>query len=193
MPSVVTTRAIFCLGDSITLGGTGGETVPWPQRLRLALAPDRSVGNLGVSGATIADMATLYATNVQGQGFVGCTLLGGINDINGGATGAATLTAYQNLVTTLTGDGLKVLCLAMSPCGAYAGWNGTKQGYLDTLNAGILALSGPLITTYDTYTFMGEPGTPTDLRTAYSLDGLHWLQAGIDAFYPQIQATLAAF
>ena len=194
MPTKVTTRAVFALGDSLTLGGTGSEVTPWPQLLRLALGSVRSVGNQGFSGSTVGDMATRYATNIQGQGFIGGVLMGGINDINAGTTGAAILATYTTLVNTMLADGLKVLAATTSPFGTYVGWNATKQGHLDTLNAGILLLTGTGLTVLDGYAFMEDPGSADDLNPAYAFsDGLHWNQAGCDAFAGFVQSTVAGF
>lgn len=194
MPTLVNSRPLFCLGDSLTLGGTGAEQTPWPQRLRLVLASARCVGNHGVSGSTVADMASRFATDIDGQGFVGGVLMGGINDIKAGTAGATVLATYETLVNDMVVAGLKVLCVTTSPFGNNADWTAGKQTQLEVLNAGILAITDPMVTVYDGYTFMGEPGTPIDLRATYDIgDGLHWTQTGIDAFYPQIQATLAAF
>lgn len=147
---------------------------------------------MGVSGATLADMLTLYNARIQGQGFVGASVIGGVNDILGGSTGAAALIAYQALVAALVADGLKVLACTMSPCAGFGAWDATKQTHLMTLRTGILALSDPLVTVLDLYTPMGQSGSPT-LLDGGGLDGLHWLQSNIEVAWPLMSPAMGAF
>jgi len=186
----------FCLGDSLTLGGTGfpGAAIPWPTQVHSGLAPSKGCANQGKSGDTVGNMQTRYTSNLKNRGFVGAVVMGGINDLNTGGVGSAILTTFTALVNEMLADGLKVIAVSTSPFSSYSAWNSTKQGYLETLNNGIMALTGAGLTLFDGYAYHGEPGQPTKLRTGDDFgDGLHWSAQGQDrhaaAILPLIQAA----
>ncbi len=193
MNTKITTPVIFCLGDSLTAGGTGGEVTPWPHLLRKALAPTRAVANQGVGGDTIGAMQTRYTTFLKGKGFYGCVLMAGINDIRAGTSGATIFSTYEDLVDEMLTDGLKVLCLTTPPFGTHADWDASKQTELMALRTSILAKSAANLTVHDTYTTLGEPGTPVNLNPIWSIgDGLHINQPGIVVHEADIRSLVLA-
>lgn len=193
MPTKITTPVIVCLGDSLTAGATGAEVTPWPQLLRSNLAPNKAVANQGVGGAVVADMQATYTARLKGLGYYGCVLMAGINDIIAGTSAATIWTAYEALVDEMLADGLKVLCLTAPPFGLHASWTAGKQTELLALRTSILAKSSTGLTKHDTYTTMGEPGTPANLNPPWSIgDGLHLSQAGIVVHEADIRADVDA-
>jgi lysophospholipase L1-like esterase len=186
-----TYRELRCLGDSIT-EGIAGQSGPWcPLLAERRSGTNFAALNEGLGGDTSTGLLVRWAADIRP--YVGSPLrtkvliLIGTNDL---ASGVAAATIYANIRTLALQaqeDGMEVVLLTVLPRSLAASYSGDLQARLDALNALILAaptnpdlalrIPGALVV--DTYTAMGEPGTPVQLRTTYtSGDGLHLNSVG---------------
>jgi lysophospholipase L1-like esterase len=169
-------KVVAWIGDSITLGVTAVDAFRPPQRLEVLLGTSNYVvTNFGVSGYTAAQIRSVWTDKVRGHGYTVLIHEGGVNDLIAGTAGATVSTTIQTTLAEARADGMRVVLLTVLPWGAYASSSAPKQVETLALNASLTAwCTANASTCVDTYTAMGEPGTPANLATAYDLsDHLH--------------------
>lgn len=193
MAAATTSQVYACLGDSITHGHQSRGNMGFPSRLDIALFSAKGASNHGVLSNTLSQMNTRYLAEIKAKGFYGIVLLGGVNDIITGSTGAAAFTAWNLIVTDALAAGLKVVGCTVAPYKTYAGWTVGQQTHLETLNAAIRARTPHAnFAVAEIYNNFGAVD-PMALKTAYQgtdLDGLHWgdggCQAAADIIHPVV-------
>lgn len=159
---------VATIGDSIL---DGANVVRVGEAIQRELGWSRYVVNpLAASGTKIStvpadnDCTERYALASDANVIVyNC----GINDILGGATGAATWTAAQTLLNTMRGAGKKVVVASIGPCGGYATCNNTHN---DTYNASLQSWctsEGPINCAYvDANALFKDPNNSSILSAA---------------------------
>lgn len=199
-PRVPTVRVS---GNSLVLnvcvgGGTGPITT-----LDAALPGGASGGwlfkNGGVSGETAAQIRARYtseeATACNGQRCAYLILEGGTNSLRAGTTPAATLTDMVWVVDDALSKGYAVLWLDVTPYAGYVGAGvdplGQATGYNALWTAACAARASNLrlacVANYSTFV---DPGNPGYLLAAYSCDGVHYSQVGMDLMASRLQTAL---
>lgn len=180
-----TATSVACLGDSITRGGT----ISYPQRLFAGLGYTWGVGQHGVDGNTTTQMLARWRSDIRGKDYSWLVLLGGVNDINGAATAAATYANILTIVTEAKGAGMQVVLLTVLPFKNATGWSSAKQTELEALNVSIRGTSG--VTVVDTYPQFEDPSNLTAMLVTYdSGDHLHPNQVGRDRLGALVLAAI---
>lgn len=124
-------QPLIAIGDSITYGINQIPT-RWVYALSQALV--RPVYNLGLTGISSAVCLADYRAYGKAHGYVGATVLCGVNDINGGGTAASAFANLQTLYDEIRADGLHLTIGTILPFGNYVQWNASKQTELEALN-----------------------------------------------------------
>jgi len=202
-----------CLGDSLTATPSGSPTtilMSWPKRIDLAIWPDRGASNHAITGtrlnaATITgiSMRDRFDNDIDGKGYYGLVLWGGVNDVLADEAGASILADYTSIVDDALAQGMKVIAIITSPAAGYTGgWSSGRQTALETLRTGILALEGTNanLTVVDFYQAaplgLGDPASPTHLYGPYhgvASDGLHYGQLAQDqVIFPTLLPLMRA-
>ena len=105
-------------------------------------------------------------------------VLGGINDIAVGTSGATAYASLATIYSEASALGVDVVAMATLPFGNAASWTAPRQTELLSLNASVLA-DVNVDVDIDFYTLMGQAGTPEDLAALYDNgDGVHPNEAG---------------
>lgn len=139
---------IAALGDSLTVGehadGAPLHNHPWPALTDVALFPYAGVAQFGLGGDTIVPsgggpgMNTRFAAYIQGFGFAGKILWGGVNDIIGDVAGATVAANAQTLLAAMLADG-PTLFIYTPGFGTYVGWSAGRQTQLMAFRASMQA------------------------------------------------------
>lgn len=188
----MSTPTWVCLGDSLTHNPSTSPTTvlnPWPGRLHRMLWPAVAVANHGHTGTRLdhvsADGISFrrhFDEEIDGRGYYGMVLWGGINDIIlATQDGAQVFAEFKALVDDALEQGMKVIACITSPAAGYTGgWNSAKQTSLETFRSLVLST---FIDSYnedlkviDFYELMGDPDDETLLAAAWqgvATDGLH--------------------
>src|SRR5262245_44734553 len=125
----MTTRAAIdtwvCLGDSLTHEPPSSPTTverSWPALIDEQLWPARGAANHGHTGTRLAtdningvSMRSHFDAEIDGAGFYGMVLWGGINDVLADATGAQVYAWFKALVDDALDQGMKVIAVITSP------------------------------------------------------------------------------
>jgi lysophospholipase L1-like esterase len=190
---------VACLGDSLTEVGGTGTTTPYPSALNVLLGVGRwNVVNHGLSGDTVAQMRTRWTNSIRGaKAWRFLVFLGGVNDLRGAGTAAATFATASSIFDEARADGIIVVILTMTPWKAASSfaWTSGKQAQTEAYNALLLNYC----TTYpsqtrcrDTYDALNDAVDPALLASAYdSGDGIHVKQAGADAIAAQAKLAIS--
>ena len=121
-----------------------------------------------------------YRTPAMGR----CILLGGVNDIKGGTTGAVAYGYATAILDEMRADGCRPIVLLPTPWAGYSGWSAAAQTEYDTLRtslSGYCTTNAATTTCIETRTALGNGATPALLAAAYnSGDGIHPNQTGED-------------
>jgi len=190
-------RSFAVYGDSIALGLCSTTA---PHLALSALLPGYLAANHAQSGTTTSEIATHYfaTRDTACDGTLCGTYLfeGGVNNVkNGSGTPSSMLSDMLSAVDDARSRGRRVVWTNIAPfkgcgfCGDPAtGWTLAKS--YNTLWAAACA-ARPDITCVDVGagTAWEEPSTDGYLKTAWSCDGIHWLQGGTEAW---AQAASAA-
>lgn len=170
---------VQCLGDSITYTDPTRADIPYPHKLEMMLGAGHCVGNYGVGGYTVSQIATLWTSSVVGKGGNRLVYMGGINDVVVSTAAATIMTSIDAVVDAALAASWKVVLFTVLPFKNYSGWTAGKQTILDSLNALILAKSATDLIIVDAYSdFESSAGSDT-MKAAYDVgDGLHPNQAG---------------
>ena len=192
-------------GDSLTLntcvgGGTG------PMTTLDANLPGGTTGGWlvkigGVAGETAAQIRSRYtseeATACNGERCAHLVLEGGVNSLRVGVTPAATLADMAWVVDDALSKGYAVVWLDVTP---YAGWASaganpvTQATTYNSLWAAACdaRASNPRLRCLSNYASFNDPANPGYLLPAYSCDGVHYSQAGMDLLAARIRTGLLA-
>lgn len=160
---------IAWFGDSITEFFDG----PHSKLMRLRNAEYCTVVNHGWSGNYLAESGETdgdllaRVSELAGKSYDDVIVDAGRNDIGiGGFTGAQTLDHLDDVIAAVAPHaGSRVIVNTLTPnkgCEAtFPGyWSVTKQGYIETFNAGVLALPSGADIAVDQYTPADDPGNP---------------------------------
>jgi hypothetical protein len=200
-----------CLGDSLTHNPPSSPTTvlnPWPGRIDLEIWPDRGAANHGHTGTRLAtdnvngvSMRSHFDSDIDGRGYYGMVLWGGVNDVLADADGADIYDDYKALVDDALAQGMKVIAVITSPSAGYTGgWSSNRQTALETFRSLVLSnlASGYSddLAVVDLYDLMGDPDAPTFLDERWkgvADDGLHHGEDGhtqrvIPALLPLMEA-----
>ena len=181
LPSQV---VVACLGDSLTLSGTGTELHSWPARLgvNLNLFPQCGIANFGKSGDQSTGFNTRYFAGIKGLGYSGMVLLGCINDVTNLVSAATSWANIQPIIDDWLATGKPLWLMSTSPAGSSTGFTApmlVQQLALRANFAAKAALFPSQIFYFDLYTLMADPAAPANLNPAYSFgDGKHYNAAG---------------
>lgn len=180
------------LGDSMTLAT--GIVYPFLTRLNGWLGDSYGVTNSGVAGNITSQMLTRWTGGLNVAGYSYVVVLGGVNDaLNGSVAEADALANLVAIYNDAHAHNVRVLALAVLPCGNYGTCTSTPQAWIRQLNGDIssFASANPTwIRFVDTWTALGESGHPNNLAAAYSLDDLHPNQAGHDVIAAAIAQAI---
>lgn len=182
---VAATSTWLFVGDSLT-AGSGGVTT-WPAKLAAFAPAGVRLTNRAVSSTTAAQiLAQWRAAGVPSRVFV----LGGINDIAVGTSGATAYASLASIYSEASALGVDVVAMATLPFGNAASWTAPRQTQLLALNTSVLA-DVNVDVDVDFYTLMGQAGVPEDLATLYDNgDGVHPSEAGTTFMADTVAATL---
>lgn len=160
---------VECEGDSIT----SGATYP-PYSSGLGLAPGVSVFNTGNLGDTTSTMQTRF-DGYKTNGYTHFCLLGGVNDIAGGATLASIQGRLSYMWSQAKALGMVVVAMTLTPWEGSSAWTSAFQSVTDSLNSWIrsqAAANGYVLV--DTNLLLRDPANPTKLLPAYdATDHIH--------------------
>ena len=179
---------IACIGDSIT--SAFGNLVPYPTRMAGRLSGLWRVSNFGVSGAQTNAIKTFqwdHTTNgARRRRYNWVSYLAGINDIRGGLTGVQTWGNAGRVKDTLDSiraePGMRLLVGTLLPNKGDAGYNSTRQGYIDEFNNLVRQYCLDNADTYlmDWNLLLSDPNDPQALYPPWQFDYLHPNQQGFD-------------
>lgn len=190
-------------GDSLVLNvcvvGGAGPITKLDTDLPGGLTGGWLVKNAGVSGQTAATIAATYtadeATLCNGERCAHLILEGGVNSLRTGVTPAATLASMVAVVDDALAKGYAVVWLDVTPY-AGSGSAGTNPiGQANDYNALWTAAcaaraSNPRLMCLANYSTFVDPGNPGYLLAAYSCDGVHYSQVGMDLISTRIRTAL---
>lgn len=191
---------VVAFGDSITdgIGSSVGSDHRWPDfladRVRDSVYGRYGVVDEGIGGNQVLRDASSTRNGRSGIVRFGEDALGrpgvrsvfvdlGVNDILHGheSTGAPIVEGLRNLVRQAHAHGVRVVGSTLTPFGAHAGYNATKERVRDEVNAAIRA-GGVFDSVVDFDRVLRDPYAPDRLAPAYdSGDGLHPSDAGYQA------------
>lgn len=194
-------QRVAIIGNSLAVGAPYAFT-PFPTRLLQYLGPSSwTVTNYAVGGTRADVIAASYTTSVHGKGFPWVVIEGGTNTVVDGTAGIGT-TAWNQMkgaVDAALADGSNVVLVNIPPRSSGPAYSAGVQTGVDDYNtaAALYAASNPTrIKLVGLYALMGEPGTPTKLRTSapsYDAgDGLHMTQAGQDLFACEVKKAITS-
>jgi hypothetical protein len=136
-------KVIACLGDSLTLGGTGAELHSWETLANLgALYPSIQLANFGKAGDTSSGMAARWAANISGRGYDGLQIWCAINDVTADVSGASSWANIEPVIDAAIAQGLHVGLVITPPFGASVDWSSGRQTQKDALAALMRAKAG---------------------------------------------------
>lgn len=142
------------------------------------LPPNVSLYNLGVGGSTAAAMAgdvsayvaPLFKTGIPNV----AVMLGGVNDISGGATAAALIASWTTWAAAVKAAGYRAGLATLYPRDpAGSGFNSSLAAITATANAWARANSGPGLTFDFLVDFENETAFVPTITTADFPDNLH--------------------
>lgn len=180
------------LGDSISCcpsvtvpGWPGAANATWAltgSRIQVAeLSKGSAFAGYEGAAATANNLLRQWTDFARGRGYSIVFTLGGVNDIKSGTDMDLAYAALQRIWDEARSDGLRVFPMTLTPASENAGWDGTKQTKLETLNARIRAYCASRgLTCIELYTPTYDEGglravdggTAMDSRVD-SGDGLH--------------------
>jgi lysophospholipase L1-like esterase len=184
--------SLVFVGDSITIGT--GTTVPngFADLVIANFASKVTAANLGVAGMTMATMATNALTQpatylAPGKGNNTVVIMGGTNDLIGGATAEDT---FANLLLVVqrwkAGGAQHPVVVTMLPRGASVETRRVTYNDLIRNNAGTYGYN---VADWASNANMGQAGQNTDL-TWYNVDVVHPNDAGAALGAPYVNATI---
>jgi lysophospholipase L1-like esterase len=194
---LVARHAVYCVGDSITLGlGCPPVNPPatytgYPSSLQTLLntlpREQWAVYNNGVAEDTTTKMLARFETEILDHSDCEYVIvLGGINDILQGVSTATICSNLQQMFTLAHAAGINVVALCITP------GDETLVSDIDPVNSWILNTAVDVDYVIDTYTLLEDHANPDHLLPAYSSDGLHPSCAGYAAIAHAIYAALFA-
>lgn len=190
---MTTPSMVACLGDSLTLSGTGIEFHSWPARLDVnpTLFPQCGVSNYGKGGDQSSGFLTRYTDGIAGEGFSALVILGCINDVTNDVPAATTWINIEAIVDDALAEGLEVILCSTTPFGSHADYTAPRQAELLALRALFAAKAG--VTFVDLYTLGADPDDATALNPDWDYgDGKHYNAAGGIAIEGILAPILAA-
>jgi lysophospholipase L1-like esterase len=189
-PAIVRLAAkVYCIGDSITEGGSGGALGSYPNALQQLLTARGDgpyiVSNNGRSGEPvvwIAERVDEEIFSVPDGSYV--VTLAGVNDLRWGETTfsvAEIKAALQSIYTKAKTAGAKVIACTILPFKGYLGggdptkaWDSDKQADLEEINDWILNTAINVDFRVDTYSAFNDPSDDGALLSQYDIgDHLH--------------------
>ena len=169
---------VTCCGDSITAGFTLGAT-PYPLQMEVKIGYNNIVENLGVGGATIANVvasqcptADTYAT----QAYMGRSVFIGFcgsNDVNSGSSGATAYAAYADMFAAR--PHLKKVAVTMLKRTDFDASEETRRQAFNTLLRANYSTFADALAEPDAITELSDPSNVT-----YFPDGVHLSTTGYD-------------
>lgn len=200
IPVTVPASAIVFEGDSLTEGDQAFANA-YPTVLMAALTGNHDWINTGVSGQTLATMATDRAAQIDPFYSAGiarnvCVMWGGTNDMStagGNQTAATTLTRYYAHADALRTAGFSTIGLTMLPrsdAGIPGDFN-TKRATFNTDVRANWASHLDALVDVAADTRIGDDGDSDDL-TYYAADKVHLTIAGYQIIADLVAPALAA-
>lgn len=171
-------RNIICMGDSITLGYLA--TTSWPAALAAA-HPTWNVRNLGVSGRTLTDLATVYPTEVAPLFDARletntAIIFAATNDIAAGASAGTVETRLLTISALARASGHRVLWVTPIARGDHTGGQETVRQTLRTYMLANYATYADAISDPAALAAFATQAATAD--TAIYVDGTHPTDAG---------------
>ncbi|WP_079570781.1 SGNH/GDSL hydrolase family protein [Bradyrhizobium erythrophlei] len=194
--SLVTPKAIWCLGDSLTYGTNAVNPIGgYPSQLQAAYGMAASVLNYGVAGTTVAQIDANSATynDLDPKYFTRSVYVGwgGTNDIQAGTSGATThaslVTMFNNRRAAMPTEKLVVVtCMARGP---FTGAQETERLALNTLiRANWATYANALVDV----TTDARLQTPTN-TTYFAGDTIHLTDAGYGVVMGMVKPVIDGF
>jgi len=175
-------------GDSLTSGSQG--VVTYPSKLALMKSNSVVFSTAAASGgATASQILTAWRANDDPPPAM-VIVLGGINDIAAGTSGATAFASLETIYQEASALGVIVVAATTLPFGTAASWSAGKQTELEALNAAIMA-STDVDIVVDLYTAMQDPADLDAILPAYRLaDGVHPSENGSQHMADTVAAAL---
>ena len=130
----------------------------------------------GISGQTLADLDTRFATDVVAGAPIAVLIMGGVNDVINTARTLADMQASLNsMLAKADAASIHPIICTIPPFGNYSGWTADKQSRAEAYSAWVRTLDRDKI---DLYEILRDPGTINILAAYDSSDGLHSNSAG---------------
>lgn len=189
--------AIAVLGDSITDGyGILNKFARWTDVFTLeikkdpAIATKRSVLNFGMGANSLTSSSEFQDSGVfrferdvlSRDKIKYLIVLEGVNDVNGGTQAQTLTSAYQDIITRATAQGIKVFVSPITPMHAA---NSVRSQVNDWIRASTAYDEG-----VDFDLAIRDPGNPNNMQAAYKNDDLHPSEAGYKAMGESVDLTL---
>lgn len=183
------------------VGGGTGPITKLDTDLPGGLTGGWLVKNAAVIGNTAAQISTAYnageATGCNGERCAYLILEGGVNSLRTGSTPAATLATMVAIVDDALTKGYAVLWLDVTPYAGFAGAGSNPTTQATTYNALWQAAcdtraSNARLRCLANYSTFVDPSNPGFLLPAYSCDGIHLTQTGMDLYSTRIKSALLA-
>ncbi|OQX68786.1 MAG: hypothetical protein B6A08_08100 [Sorangiineae bacterium NIC37A_2] len=189
--------AIAVLGDSITDGyGVLNKFARWTDvfsaqlKKDAALASKRSVLNFGMGANMLASDSEFQDAGVKRferdvlsrSKIKYLIVLEGVNDIEGGAQAQTLTSAYQDIITRATAQGIKVFVSPLTPMNAA---NAVRTQVNEWIRASEAYSEG-----VDFDLAIRDPGNPNNMQAPYKNDNLHPSEAGYKAMGESVAVTL---
>lgn len=181
------------------VGGGTGPITKLDTDLPGGLTGGWLVKNAAVIGNTAAQISTVYnageATGCNGDRCAYLIIEGGVNSLRTGVTPAATLAIMVAIVDDALSRGVAVVFLDVTPYAGFAGAGVNPIGQVTTYNALWQAAcdtraSNPRLKCLANYSTFVDPSNPGFLLPAYSCDGIHLTQVGMDLYSTRIRTAL---
>lgn len=174
-------------GSSLWIGHSviyGIASLPWTPYKQLSTMLGRNIQGAGYAGDTVAMCLARWNSLYLPQGFQ--SVIWGdcaVNDIIGGAGGAATAVAAKAALDSIKASGVqRITVTGISPWKAYGSWTAPKQVETAAYNAAISNYAADAGWKYVSFAAMGGEGADPDaLLAADSFDGLHLTKIGATA------------
>lgn len=190
LPFVAQDEVWLFVGDSLTAGSGGVST--WVAKFQANDVPANvGVVNVAASGQTAAQILGLWNTYKDDYPQITKVfVLGGINDIAVGTSGATAFASLEDIYQNAQSLGVQVIAMSTLPFGTAASWTAGRQTELEALNASVLA-SPDVDIAIDLYTVMQDPADLDAILPAYRLaDGIHPSAAGTTAMADAVALAL---
>ena len=178
------------LGDAISAEPYAAATASWNIRAGLFLSDQsKQILIAGVTGNTLALMATRVQADIIDQGVTTCIVFGGYGDLIADRTLGQMQTSFNTITTALAAAGVRVVVCTILPFGGSPGYSAPREAIRVAFNAWLSGAAN-VDSVIDTSTALEDSMAPTQLDALYdSGDHIHPNLAGSELIADTILAV----